>query len=216
MAAQSATPIKAGKAYAEISLKDRMSKGLDAAKAKFEAFARGMTAAGAMLSGAGALLLGGLGIGVDAAMRIGSELTDVSDRTGVATDALSALAAAAADSGASLSDVEAGLRGLAKFTLAVGKGGKQAAQVLDMLGISAEDFMQADQLGRLGMIADGLARIEDPALRTALAMAALGKSGTALIPMLAGGSQGLNELITNMHRLGVTFDKDAIAKADEM
>lgn len=216
MAGSSATPIKAGKAYAEISLKDRMSAGLDTAKKKFESFSKGMATAAGYLTAAGSLVLGGLGAGIAAAMSIGSELTDVSDRTGVATDMLSALAAVAADTGATLSDVEAGLRGLSKFTFAVSKGGKQAAQVLDMLGISANDFLRADAIGRLGMIADGLARIQDPALRSALAMATLGKGGAMLIPMLSAGSKGLEDMIANAQRLGIVLDKDAIAKADEM
>ena len=79
MAGSSATPIKAGKAYAEISLKDRMSAGLDTAKKKFESFSKGMATAAGYLTAAGSLVLGGLGAGIAAAMSIGSELTYVSE-----------------------------------------------------------------------------------------------------------------------------------------
>lgn len=216
MAGQSAAPIKAGQAYATLSLKDRMSKGLDAAKARFESFARGMGASAAWLSASGSLILGGLGAGVAAAMSIGSELTDVSDRTGVATDALSALQAVAEDTGASLNDVEAAMRGLSKFTMQVAKGSKQAAQVLNMLGINADQFANSDAMGKLSLLADALAQIKDPAMQSALAMAVLGKSGTKLLPMLKDGSAGLQKMIDDMQRLGVVFDKDGIKKADEM
>lgn len=208
--------VKAGQAYAELSIKDRMSPALDAAKKRFESFAKGMAAAGAWVTAAGSLIVGGISAALAASIGMAGELQDMSDRTGVAADALSELAFAAELTGASLDSLEAALRGMSKFTFAVSKGNQSAAKTLSMLGISARDFLAATPTEKLGMIADGLAKIKDPSLRSALAMATLGKSGTALIPMLSNGSAGLQQMIDRAHRLGIVLDKDAVAKLDDL
>ncbi len=211
-----ASGVKAGEAYFELSLLDRTSKSLDAAKARFQRFAAGMATAGAGLTAMGGGLLAGIGVSVDAFTRLGGALQDASDRTGVEASSLSALQFAAEETGVGMESLEGGLKGMAKFTFAIKSGSKGASDVLNQLGISADQFLSSSVTGRLGMIADGLQRIPDPGMRAALAMKALGKGGVDLGPMMAGGAAGLNALITKAEELGLVLSSEDIAKADEL
>ncbi|MFM7846900.1 MAG: hypothetical protein ACKPEY_22060, partial [Planctomycetota bacterium] len=95
-------------------------------------------------------------------------------------------------------------------------GSKGAIHTLEQLGISASSFMSATPEERLAMLADGLRTIEDPGVRAALAMKALGRAGEALLPMLAEGSAGLNAFIDRAHELGIVITGEEAAKADAL
>lgn len=214
--ASGASGVKAGAAYFELSLLDRTSKSLDAAKARFQNFARGMAAAGAGLTAVGGGLLAGLGGAVGEFTRLGGALQDASERTGVEASSLSALQFAAEETGVGMESLEGGLKGMAKFTFAIKSGSKGASDVLNQLGINAQQFLAASVTSRLGMIANGLQRIPDPGMRAALAMKALGKGGVDLGPMMAQGAAGLNALIHKAEELGMVLSAEDIAKADEL
>lgn len=211
-----ASGVKAGQAYVELSLRDKMSAGLAAAKEQFNRFMIGLAAAGAgmqVVAGAG---LATMGNAVGEFVSQGSQLADASARTGVAASTLSALGFAAKQTGVDLGSLEAGMKGMAKFTGAVASGNQQAASTLKALGVSAGAFMAASPEQRLGMIADGLAKVNDPGLKAALAMTALGKSGVELLPMLEGGSAGLAEFMAEAERLGIVVGDDQVAAADAL
>ena len=58
------------------------------------------------------------------------------------------------------------------------------------------------------LIADRLSRIEDPTLKAAMAMKVFGKSGTQLLPLMAGGAKGIEELQQRARELGLTISKE--------
>lgn len=211
-----ASGVKAGQAYVELSLRDKMSAGLVAAKEQFNRFMVGMAAAGAGMQLAAGAGLATIGSFVGEFVSQGSQLADASARTGVAASTLSALGYAAKQAGVDLGSLEGGLKGMAKFTGAVASGNKVAASTLSTLGIASSAFMAASPEQRLGLIADGLAKIDDPGLKAALAMKTLGKSGDALLPMLAGGASGLNDFIAQAERLGIVVGDDQVAAADAL
>ncbi len=95
-----ASGIRAGAAYVELFVRDgRLVKGLNAASARLEAFGASITALGARLAGLGVTLalpfLGAAKLFAD----MGSDMLDMSQRTGVAVEALSELRYAAEQSG---------------------------------------------------------------------------------------------------------------------
>ena len=65
-------------------------------------------------------------------------------------------------------------------------------------------------------LADAIQRNEDPALRAKMAMATMGASGRKLIPMLAGGSDGLKQMAAQARDLGLVMSNDAVASAATM
>jgi hypothetical protein len=212
----STSKIKAGKAVVELSLYDRIDKGLNAAKKKLQGFADGVKSYGSRLALASAGVIGGLGGFVSAASAIAGPLQDLSESSGVTASELTALKFAGDQVGVGLEALTGGLRTLAKFTAAVEAHSKKAEKTLNQLGITSSAFLAATPVQRLAMIADGLQRISDPALRAALAMAVLGKNGFDLQRLLAGGADGLNALLARAAELGVVISDEDIAKADNL
>lgn len=208
--------VKAGQAYVELSLRDRMSKDLDAAKAKLESFSRGAAIAGGLLVGGGAGILGGIGAGVSTFVDLGGAIQDMGVRTGFSAEQLSELRYAADQAGVSMEGLETAAKGMAKFTFGLGKGGKGETQAAGLLGLDRNAFLQADQMTRLEILADGLARIQDPALKAALAQKVLGREGMQLLPMLAGGAEGLRKQREEAARLGLTISQLDADKADKL
>lgn len=208
--------IKAGRAYVELSLKDKVGQGLKRAKERLAAWGKGLALVGAGITGGAGSILGTLGAAVRQFAHTGSELHDLSTSTGVSAEMLSALGYAAKQSGIDIEVLHIALRGMAKFTAQVASGNKGAAKTLEQLGISTSTFLAAKPEQRLALLADGLRNISDPGLRAALAMKTLGKSGEALLPMLADGSAGLNAFIARARELGIVITDEEAAKADAL
>lgn len=214
----SAKGVKAGEAYVELHtrLASDFEKTLDGAKEKFKAWGESLRSVGAKVMAAGAGILTPLAGAVASAMGTAGQLADISAATGTSAESLSALGYAAKLTGVDLESLHGALRGMAKFTGQVAAGGKGATETLSKLGISSKAFLAATPEKRLAMIAEGLKGISDPGLRAAYAMKALGKSGEALIPMLAGGAKGLQEAAEEAQRLGLIVKSDDVEKLDAL
>jgi len=193
-----------------------MSKDLDAAKAKLESFSRGAAIAGGLLTAGGAGILGGIGAGVATFVELGGAIQDMGVRTGFSAEQLSELRYAADQAGVSMEGLEAAAKGMAKFTFGLGQGGTGEVKAAGLLGIDRNAFVNADQMTRLEMIADGLAGIEDAGLRAALAQKVLGRAGMQLLPMLTGGAEGLRRQREEAARLGLTISQIDADKADKL
>ena len=89
----SAAGIRAGAAYVELFVQDnRLTRGLAAAAAKLKAFGAGITGLGTQLLGIGVALATPFALAAKLFADMGSELVDMSQRTGVSVEALSELA----------------------------------------------------------------------------------------------------------------------------
>lgn len=212
----STSAVKAGRAYVELSVKDRMSRGLDDARARFMAWGTSLTVMGTAVLATSAGIFSALGSAVNAYESYGSSLNDLSNSTGVAVEDLSALQYAAKLNGISTGQLTTGLKGLIKFTGGVASGSKKAAQTLAELGINQEAFLKAGTVGRMNMVADSLAGIEDGTERANAAMAIFGKGGLEMARLLKGGSEELNKLIAEAERLGAVMTTEEAQKADEL
>lgn len=206
--------IKAGKAVIEVSILDKVRSGLLGIQKRLNTWAQGLAIAGSAATGAGGGILGSLLGAVTSFVNTGSELADMSARTGVAAESLQELGFAAKQSGAEMSDLESGLRNMAKFEHKLAGGSKQASQTLDDLGISAAQFRDASTTQQMAMLAEGLNKIQDPSERAALAMQVLGKSGTKLLPMLSGGAAGVQQMVDRARELNIVMSEEQVAKAD--
>lgn len=181
----SASAIRAGRAFIELGVKDNATKALNAVGAKFQSMGSTMAAIGGSLAAAGSAITGPLAAAAGIFNEMGSAMADMSARTGVSVEELSRLKFAAEQTGASAGDLEKAFRFMAK------------------------NGMKPDDIGK---VADRLASVADPAQRTALAMKLLGKGGAALVPLLSGGSAGLQQFREEADRLGITMstaDADA-------
>lgn len=201
--------IRAGGAFVELFVKS----------AKFEAGLRkmgqGIADFGGSVASFGTKIaaIGAAGVGAFAAAAkhfadTGDELNKMSQRTGASVESLSQLKYAVEQSGASLQDLETGLRGMSKTLDAAGQGGKQAIETLGRLGLTLDDLKGLTPDQQLEKFADALSTIEDPAERAALAMKVFGKSGTQLLPLFADGAKGIKALRDRAAELGLTIGQD--------
>ena len=172
--------IQAGKAFIEFVIGD---KKLDGQLARIGSKLRKVGSWGAAATGP---LIAGFTAAALTFASAGSELNDLSSRTGVAASNLSELAF-----GAKLADTDLGTV-------------EKAMRQLQDKGI---DPLQFDQ------VAADIAAIEDPTKRADAAMTLFGKkTGTALLPLMSQ----LPELRQRARDLGVTLSDEDAAAADEL
>lgn len=148
--------ILAGQAAVRLFLKDDMKTQLKTAMGNFRAGLSSMASALAGPAAVGSAAIAALGVAVNNYVAQGSEINDMSARTGASAAQLQHWSFAAKQSGASAEDLEKALRSAAKN--GVGPG-------------------QFERVGK------EIAGIKDPAERSSAAMEMFGKSGTKLIPM---------------------------------
>ena len=142
--------------------------------------AKAATAAAALAVGFGALQINRIS-------KAGDEIDKLAKRTGFTTDELQRLQYAASLSDVSMEDLAVGSRGMARFMLEVEKGSIRAADSLKAMGVSASDLQGKSPDEMFNSLLEGIAGIADPTMRAGHAMVVFGRSGSQILPMLAGG-----------------------------
>lgn len=170
-------------------------------------------------------VLGGIGFGLAAreVIRFAKAQVDMADdvfktsqKIGVQTEFLSALAYAAKLSDVEFEGLSTGLRFLNKNMAESQAGTKEQVEAFRALGVNVEDAH-----GKLRPtaqvfleVAERFARMEDGATKTALAIKIFGRAGADLIPLLNQGKAGLQAMMEEAERLGVVIDTKAGAEAE--
>ncbi len=212
--------IRAGRAFVELGVSDKLTKGLEKAQQQLAAFGAGLRSVGLRLGALGASAVTALFATARSFAATGDSLDEMSARTGVSVETLSELGLAIELAGADLDTFEAGLRKMQKTIAEAADGSQSAADALGKLGLSVQDVLSLTPERQFKLIADRLSRVEGPALRTALAMELFGKSGTRLLPLLQEGARGLEQFQEQARALGLTIStetaKDAAALADAL
>lgn len=134
----------------------------------------GVTAFAGMISGT-----------IDAA----DSLNDLSKKTDLTVETLSGLGLAAKQSG---TDLEGVSQSINKLGINIAKDSEKFAK----LGITAKEPLEAFK-----QLADVVSKIEDPQKRAAVAAEALGKSWQSSMPLLAEGSQKIQEMVDKGKKL---------------
>lgn len=177
-------------------------------------------AVGMGLTAVGAGVIGTLGAMTVGWANAGDAVQEASQRTGMGTEALSELKYAAELSGTSLEGVETAAKfmnkGMGETAIAMQDAEAKATPfqlALDQLGLKFSDVKNLKPEDQFMMIAGRLADVSDHGTKTALAMDLFGRSGTAILPMLADGSAGLQQMRDRARELGLVFDEAGADKA---
>ena len=224
----SGAAIKAGEAYVSLFTDwSRMKAGLNSAEQFGKNWGARMRSAGSSVLGSGpasfvsnylanaTAATAGLGTLTVMFANAGSELVDMSSRTGASVESLSALKFAAGQTGADFGQLEGGIRKFSKNISDATAGEEAAVQSFDKWGLSAKQFAGLDLEGQLALVADRMQTLgaDD---RTAMAMDIFGKSGTALIPILGNGASALTEMTDRARELGLVWSSETAGKADNL
>ena len=151
------------------------------------------------------------------AFEYASKLDDLSQKLGVTTDKLQALAFAGMDSGVALEDIAAVLT---RMSAAAGKQKDDidgAAGAFEKYGIEVRnaDGTLRDAVSIFEDVADVIQRTDNNTQRLTIANELLGRDmGSRLIPMLLGGADGLRQMEQQARELGIVIDADLIKQAD--
>jgi hypothetical protein len=207
--------IKAGRAYVEIGVQDAgLKAGLNAAKKAVLKLGKETAEAGAPALGLGAAIMAPILESLKEVVEHFSEINRASIRTGASTEAISDLGYAAKASGASLEDVERGLKFLHKNMQLAGEGSKVAEENLAAFGLTVKDLKGKDADQQFLMIAEGLDRIEESAQGPAL-QRILGRGGVGLRPML-DNSRELARLLKENGEVGGRVSKQDAENAEKV
>ncbi len=149
-------------------------------------------------------------------LSVGDGIDKASIRIGVSAERLQSLRYAANLSGASADTLD---KSMAKLNenMAKAAAGKneELASLFKKLGISLKDAngKLRNAADVMPEFADAIKRNTDAGLRARMAIAAFGKSGQDLIPMLEGGSGALQEMEDRAKRLGLVMSGDDVKAA---
>jgi hypothetical protein len=180
-----------------------------------QSFMQHSTAIGVGMTAAGAAISGTLGMAVNKWASYGDQIGKMAKRTGLGSDELSKLAFAAGQTGTSVESVEVGIRRMAKgLTDANTKGTGPAKDAMDALGLSLDTFEGKNPSEAFAIFAEAIRQVPDPLQKSAFAQDIFGKSGTALLPLIAEGSAGLKAYGEEATKLGIVMDDKATAKAE--
>lgn len=145
----------------------------------------------------------------------GDRIAKTSRQLGISAAAFQRLSFAAERSGVSQGEFESSMRrltvGLGEFAQ-TGKG--PAADAFKQLGIRLDDVRNKSPEQVLGLIADRIKDINDPAQRNAILMDLMGRSGVAMATLLEGGSDALVALGVEAQNTGNVLSGRALADAE--
>lgn len=212
MARSRARGVRAGKAYVELGVHDKLAAGLKRASARLKAFGASVTGIGRRLAIGGAAI----GAGFLAATRhfasFGDSLAKMSKRTGVSVRALSALHFAASQTGTDVELLEKGLRRMQRSVYDAGRGLSTTTDALADLGLSFEELEHLAPEDQFRLLADRLGKMEDATLAAGVAQQIFGRSGTMLIPLFRQGAEGIDRFAAQAKKMGLVLsDEDAVA-----
>jgi len=162
-----------------------------------------------------AALTGGLTRLATEAVELAGDLTDVGAKLDINVESLQVLKIAAEEAGGSFGGVQSALQFLVRTNQQAITGNKKAAEAFRALGVDASKFAELPLDERLAIIADQLARIENPSQRLALQFQLLGKQSADLAPLLAQGSGALQDIEADLRELGTILSEDQVRALDE-
>lgn len=228
--------LNAGDIVFDIKADDtQLRQALDQAKGAFSGASMAM---GTAMTAAGVAITGFATQAVMDFVETGSAVNDMALRTGLSAEKLQELGYAAGLSGASMDDVEKAAKRMSMVVFQAGEESKAAGvkqqeawakgstevvkatgtytDALGMIGLSYQELSTLTPDQQFLEVGFALAGVEDATMRAALAQQLFGRTGTALLPMLAEGRGGFQAMADEARRLGIVMDASSVAAADKM
>ncbi|MDO4585242.1 MAG: hypothetical protein Q4D62_14200 [Planctomycetia bacterium] len=149
-------------------------------------------------------------------MAFGDQLDKMSLRSGVAAADLSALKFAAEQCGGSIEDIGNGFRDLNKNLSLAESGDAANLKRLEELDLSPAILSGMTMKEKFLEVAEALSNLDSESKKVELSMALFGEAGNKLLPMLKSGKVGIEELMAEAERLGITMGEDSVSDAAAM
>lgn len=205
----SQSAIRAGEAFVELSANDsKFTATIERMSKKIRSIGSTLQTSGLMLSAAGASMLAPLALAFRGALKHASDMQTLSEKMNTTTETASKLAYAATQSGIGLDKLNEGNKKLTQVSVAALNGSEAQTKALELMGVSATDFLNLGLDERFLKIADALEDIQNPVRKAKFLLDTLGESGTELLPFLTKGRAGLQDLFKEAERNGSIIKTD--------
>jgi hypothetical protein len=210
----SANAVRQGKVYVEIGADPKkLFAALGTINKRMGQLGSSMMSIGSRLMAAGSAITAPIAGAAAAFSEVGDAVQKMAARTGMSTEAVSALGFAAGQSGTDVGTLEKGIRTMQRTLDTAAQGGKAAAKAFERLGVDVNELRQMSPEDQFLALSDALAGVQDPGERAALAMAVFGRAGAALLPMLEDGAGGIRALMKQAEQLGIVMDQETADSA---
>lgn len=140
------------------------------------------------------------------------ELGKMSDRLGLDPADLKQLQIAAELGGASIAEVEKGLRYYLRQAYEAANGSKRLAAELNAVGVNLEDLARMSVAEQIAAIGRGLNSLPNPAQRAAIATDLFSRAGLNLLQTLSPAA--LAQASEQMERMGFAITREDIARVE--
>lgn len=141
-------------------------------------------------------------------------LNDLSKRTGIAIEQISAFNYVAKLSGTSIESFTTGIRSMQQNMAQAASGAKEAQESFRKLGVNFQELRNLSPDQQFTILADKIDSLESPAERTAAAMAVFGRAGQELIPVMEGGAESIREMLAEAGKMGAVFSEEEALKIE--
>ena len=175
-----------------------------------EKFGKNLQKMGAGIGGFGAAVTAALGVSMKALANAADVADDTAKRTGLTTQAIQELAYAAKMAGTDLGAMEIALRTMQRNLADTGAESAAFKGALDALGLTLENLRDMNPQQQFDALCAALAGVDDASQRAGLAMAVFGRSGTAVLPMLAEGAEGIARLKKEAYDYGLVMSAETV------
>ena len=201
-----------GNVYAELSVRDKMTMGLQRAGKSLSKFGKqatrytGTSLAVGVTAASAALL-----VGSKRTLTMVADLDDMAKQTGIATDKMMQLQQAYVFGGGSAKDAG---KDIAKMQKAIASSKDDGSDPFSSMGVSLKELMSMTPDEQFKRIGEAILKIENPTLRNAKAMEIFGKSGSKLTTVFGEIERG-SKYLGRMPELAAKF-ADRMAEADDI
>ncbi len=148
------------------------------------------------------------------ASEFGSQIFDISKKTGLGAETISTLNFAAKQAGTSIESVSTSLTLFEKNIGKAADGGKQATETMKRLGIDPQAAIK-DLDGALAQVFKRISELRPGVEQTTAATNAFGRSGAELIPLIQDVGGNFDEFKKRAKELGVVLTDEDARAADE-
>lgn len=139
------------------------------------------------------------------------DIDDNAQRIGMSTDDYQLWAFAIEKAGGDAQTLAKAVQNISVFTEKLAEGNGDALLTLQKLGIEYDDFMKADNAGKLKMIVESLQGMEDQTEKTRLAQEIFGSETVQkLMPLLNEEWGSIDKLNEELKKQGLIIDNDLI------
>ena len=189
-------------------------KGKDNTRGATSSVQRGIGGVSKAVAGLTAILAGGgFVLAGKQALEAADGIQKLRDRTGASTEFLSQMRHAVELTGGEFGTFSKGLTQLNRNVTAANEGMSTQVRAFERIGVSVDQLKGKSPEQVFALVADRLAGVEDPAIRSASAMDIFGRAGSELIPLLTQGSEGISQMRSEADLLGKTLSDDQVNAA---